>query len=101
MTFLSWMSGALKTVGGAIEHAATGVAHFASSTLDKVVGGAVKITHEVGTSFVKGSHEMAVAAGSVTHEAAGAVGSLGSSFAWPLALAGGAIGLAFVAQARR
>ena len=96
MTFLGWMSGALKTVGGSIEHAATGVAHFASSTLDKVIGAAVKVAHEGRLGMTGAAHEMAAAAGSVSHEAAGAVGSLGSSFAWPLALAGGAVGIAFL-----
>ena len=96
MTFTSWFNGALKTVGGAIEHAATGVAHFASSSLDKVIGGAVKLAHEGRLGMTGAAHEMAAAAGSVAHEAGGAASSLGSSFAWPLALAGGAVGIAFL-----
>jgi hypothetical protein len=36
----------------------------------------------------------------VSHEVGGAASSLGNSFAWPLALAGGAVGLGFVLTRR-
>ena len=70
--FSNWF----RTVGRDIEHAATGVVHFATHVVDE------------GFSTVKALGNDVV---SVAHEASGAVKSVGSSLAFPLAI--GAAGI--------
>ena len=61
--FTSWLSGAAKTVGSAISHAATGVASFASSTLDKVIGGGEHIADQVAKTYQTGMQAAATTVG--------------------------------------
>ena len=65
------------SVGRDIEHAASGVAHFATHVVDKTAS----VVESLGNDVVK-----------VSHEASSAVSSVGSSLSMPLTI--GAVGLA-------
>ena len=99
-----WLSGAAKTIGSGISHAATGLVDFASSTIGKLTGAVMQPAHKALSTVSHTVQGVASTAGSavvgVSHEVGGAASSLGSSFAWPLALAGGAVGLGFVLTRR-
>ena len=92
-----WLSGAAKTIGSGISHAATGIVDFASSTIGKITGAVTKPATQALSTVSHTVQGVAQTAGSavvgVTHEVGGDASNLGSSFAWPLALAGGAIGV--------
>ena len=99
-----WFSGAAKTIGSGISHAATGLVDFASSTIGKITGSIMAPANKALSTVSHTVQGVATTAGSavvgVSHEVGGAASSLGSSFAWPLALAGGAVGLGFVLTRR-
>jgi len=59
------------SVGRDIEHAATGVAHFAEHVVDK----GASVVESLGNDAVK-----------ISHEAGGAVSSVGSSLSMPLTI---------------
>ena len=95
--FTSWMSGAMKTVGGAISHAATGVANFASATLDKIIGGGEHIADQVAKTYQTGMQAAATTVGglgnnvkdlgsSLGNSAGNAIDGLGKSLSMPLAI---------------
>ena len=63
-----------RSVGHDVEHLATGVASFATHVVDKTAS----VVESLGGDVVK-----------VSHEASGAVSSVGSSLAFPLAIAAG------------
>ena len=97
------MSGAMKTVGGAISHAATGVANFASATLDKVIGGGEHIADKYAEVYQTGMKTLGTTVGSLGNNvqnlgsnlgnaAGGAIKGIGESLAMPLAI--GAAGVA-------
>ena len=73
-----------RSVGHDIEHAATGVASFATHVVDKTAS----VVESLGGDVVK-----------VSHEASGAVSSVGSSLAFPLAI--GAAGIAAMMLLKR
>ena len=75
--FSNWF----RTVGRDIEHAATGVVHFATHVVDE------------GFSTVKALGNDVVG---IAHEASGAVKGVASSLAMPIALAIGGIGAVFL-----
>ena len=99
-----WFSGAAKTIGSGISHAATGLVDFASSTIGKLTGAVMQPANKALSTVSHTVQGVATTAGTavvgVSHEVGGAASSLGSSFAWPLALAGGAVGLGFVLTRR-
>ena len=99
-----WFVGAAKTIGSGISHAATGLVDFTSSTIGKIQGAFMKPAQQALSTVSSTVQKVAQTAGSavvgVSHEFGGAASSLGSSFAWPLALAGGAVGLGFVLTRR-
>ena len=66
-----------RSIGHDIEHAATGVASFATHVVDKTAS----VVESLGGDAVK-----------ISHEASGAVSSVGSSLAMPLTV--GVLGLA-------
>ena len=77
MTFASWF----KTLGRNIQHAATGLVHEVGHVVDE------------GFSTVKAlGHDVV----EVAHEGSTAVTGVASSLAMPIALAAGAVGLAFL-----
>ena len=95
--FTSWMSGAMKTVGGAISHAATGVANFASATLDKVIGGGEHIADKYAEVYQTGMKTLGTTVGGLGNNvkdlgsnlgnaAGGAIDGLGKSLSMPLAI---------------
>ena len=123
--FSSWVSREPDAIGGAMSSTATGIVNTAKYGLKTVVHVPVAITHEVAGGFVKisqagagvftsaahegriafgegskalvaASHEGSLAVQSIGKSASGAVSSLGSSFALPIAIAAGLVGLAFV-----
>ena len=90
-----------------IVHAPQGIVREISSgvvQVSQVGAGAFKAgAHEASqafgsgaTAFVAASHEGSLAVQGVSKNVGGAVGSLGSSFAWPLAVVAGLVGVAFV-----
>ena len=96
------MSNAAKTVGGAIAHAATGVANFASSTLDKVIGAGEHVVDKYAEVYQTGMKTLGSTVnslggdvkdlGSNLGNAAGnAIDGLGKSLAMPLAIAAGGV----------
>ena len=123
--FSSWVSNEASAIGHGVSSFATGVVNTAKYGLKTVVnapvaivheitGGVVKVSqvgvgaftsavHEGGAAFAAGektfvavAHEASGAVQGLGKSASGAVGSLGSSFAWPLAIAAGLVGVAFV-----
>ena len=123
--FSSWVSSEASAIGHGVSSFATGVVNTAKYGLKTVVNAPIAITHEISngvvkvsqagagaftsaahegqiafgagsTAFVAATHEGSLAVQSLGKSASGAVGSLGSSFAWPLAIAGGLVGIAFV-----
>ena len=123
--FSNWADNEAAAIGKGISNFATGVVDTTKFGLTTITGVPVTIVREIkdgvvevskvgGDAWKTGAHEGAVAFGSaasaytnVVHEgslavqglgksASGAVGSLGSSFAWPLAIAAGLVGVAFV-----
>ena len=123
--FSSWVSSEASAIGHGVSSFATGVVNTAKYGLKTVVNAPIAITHEISsgvvkvsqagagaftsaahegqiafgagaTAFVAATHEGSLAVQGLGKSASGAVGSLGSSFAWPLAIAGGLVGIAFV-----
>jgi hypothetical protein len=95
--FTSWMSGAMKTVGGAISHAATGVANFASATLDKVIGAGEHVVDKYAEVYQTGMKTLGSTVNSLGGDvkdlgsnlgnaAGGAIDGLGKSLSMPLAI---------------
>ena len=100
--FTSWLSGAAKTVGSAISTAATGVANFASSTLDKVIGAGSHLVDKYAEVYTTGIKTLGATANSLGGDArdlgsnlgnaaGGAIDGLGKSLAMPLAIAAGGV----------
>lgn len=123
--FSNWMSAEISALGHTMSSAATGIVNTAKYGLKTIVHTPVAIVHEVSsgvvkvsqagagaftsaategrkaftsgtTAFVAASHEGSLAVQGVSKNIGGAVGSLGSSFAWPLAVVAGLVGVAFV-----
>ena len=79
---------------------AVGVYHAAGAAVDKVAG-AGKYVFDTSVNLVKTvSHDTVTTIGTVAHEAGGAVKGVASSLAMPIALAAGAVGLAFLLKQR-
>ena len=123
--FSSWVSSEAAAIGHGVSSFATGVVNTAKYGLKTIVNAPIAITHEISngvvkvsqagagaftsaahegqiafgagaTAFVAASHEGSLAVQGLGKSASGAVSGLGSSFAWPLAIAGGLVGIAFV-----
>ena len=79
-----WFSGAAKTIGSGITHAATGLVDFASSTIGKLTGAVMQPANKALSTVSHTVQGVATTAGStvvgVSHEVGGAASSLGSSF---------------------
>ena len=96
MTVSSWF----RAVGQSISHAAVGIYHAAGTAVDKVAG-AGKYILDRGVSLVGTvSHDASTTISSVANSAEGAVKGVASSLAMPIALAAGAVGLAFLLKQR-
>ena len=100
--FTSWMSGAVKTVGGAISHAATGVANFASATLDKIIGAGEHVADKYAEVYQTGMKTLGTTVGGLGNNvkdlgsnlgnaAGGAIKGIGESLALPLSIAAGGV----------
>ena len=123
--FSNWMSAEISALGHTMSSAATGIVNTAKYGLKTIVHTPVAIVHEISggvvkvsqagagaftsaategrkaftsgtTAFVAASHEANLAVQGVSKNIGGAVGSIGSSFAWPLAVVAGLVGVAFV-----
>ena len=123
--FSNWMSAEISALGHTMSSAATGVINTAKYGLKTIVHTPVAIVHEISggvvkvsqagagaftsaategrkaftsgtTAFVAASHEGSLAVQGVSKNIGGAVSNLGSSFAWPLAVVAGLVGVAFV-----
>ena len=123
--FSKWMSSEINALGHTMASAATGVLNTAKYGLKTIVhapqgivreisSGVVQVSqvgagafkagaHEASqafgsgaTAFVAASHEGSLAIQGVSKNVGGAVSNLGSSFAWPLAVVAGLVGVAFV-----
>lgn len=123
--FSRWVSDEANAIGHGASSFATGVVNTAKYGLKTVVHTPVAIVHEISsgvvkvsqagagaftsaahegavafgsgaTAFVAASHEGSLAVQGVSKNVGGAVSSLGSSFAWPLAVVAGLVGVAFV-----
>ena len=100
--FTSWLSGAAKTVGNAVSNAATGVANFASSTLDKVIGAGSHVVDKYAEVYKTGLTTLGSSVNSLGgnvrdlgsnlgNAAGGAIKGVGEALAMPLALAAGGV----------
>ena len=102
--FTSWLSGAAKTVGSAISTAASGVANFASSTLDKVVGAGSHLVDKYAEVYTTGIKTLGATANSLGGDArdlgsnlgnaaGGAIKGVGEALAMPLAIGAAAVAI--------
>ena len=96
MTIGSWF----RAVGHSISHIATGIVHFASTSINKVAG-AGKYVFDTSVNLVKTvSHDASTTIGTVAHEAGGAVKGVASSLALPIAVGVAALGGMFLLKQR-
>ena len=96
--FGHWLSGAAKAVGGAIQHAATGITDIAKA----IVHQPIALAHELSGAVQGVAHELGGTARSLGHSADDALKGVSSNLSLPLMVGAVALG-AFVlmGQGRR
>ena len=94
--FGHWLSGAAKAVGGAIQHAATGITDIAKAIINQPV----QLAHELSGAVTSVAHELGGTARSLGHSADDALKGVSSNLTMPLMVAGGAA-LVFMMTQRR
>jgi ABC-type Fe3+ transport system permease subunit len=94
--FGHWLSGAAKAVGGAIQHAATGITDIAKAIIHQPIA----LAHELSGAVTSVAHELGGTARSLGHSADDALKGVSSNLTMPLLVAGGAA-LVFMMTQRR
>ena len=94
--FGHWLSGAAKAVGGAIQHAATGITDIAMAVIHQPIA----LAHELSGAVTSVAHELGGTARSLGHSADDALKGVSSNLTMPLLVAGGAA-LVFMMTQRR
>ena len=94
--FGHWLSGAAKAVGGAIQHAATGITEIAKAIIHQPIA----LAHELSGAVTSVAHELGGTARSLGHSADDALKGVSSNLTMPLMVAGGAA-LVFMMTQRR
>ena len=95
-SFSHWLSGAAKAIGGAIQHAATGITDIAKAIINQPV----QLAHELSGAVTSVAHELGGTARSLGHSADDALKGVSSNLTMPLMVAGGAA-LVFMMTQRR